>query len=302
MNLGRRILEGIAFGFGFSAVGLFLYTVWWIWLLPGVLNTYSDKYLEDAGIVREVRPSANREVTQEVPPIRDGFLGSNAIYSSEFDHENFKILGDGPGELTGRVLSNGSPVEGLRLRFGLNGSLMTPWLVTDVDGLYTASVPYGDYRVDAYEIGSRSAASVLAGKLTVRDFGITEHRLSVAAEEPGVGPTLRFADPIVKTAPSGEIASGEAVVLRWDPYPGSASYRVELFSIGTPYEFRTVKRIAGYRHGLPAVSEPMLDLSANGVSLEPGHYRFSVMAIDDDRVTISITDEEWAQPDFAIVD
>ena len=284
----QKFLHGLAFGAGFAMAMMIVSSLlgWaalWFWSA-------------DQGAVRF---SSQREV--DAPPQFSStprFLGTTGIYSRDFlDHRSQETLAAGAGRIVGKVLRDEQAASGVTLRLALNGRVTSQWATTDVTGTYTVAVPFGRYRIDGYELDSASAHRGLAGKV---DFPRNRHssgEFDVSQDSVGEGLTLRYVDPVVVLRPKGNVPSSAAVVVSWEPYPGAATYRVQLWELegaGDGMVFPWNER--------PQVAETFFDLTAAGVALSPGSdYTIEIHAMDANGRQLSQTARNWGEPDFRVV-
>ena len=131
---------------------------------------------------------------------RTRFLGSSGTYSGDFSHGDYRVLSSGPGQIVGAAMVDSKPLAGLRLRFALNGDVMSQWATTGAAGHYEIGVPYGKYLIDGFDLDTETANSVLAGKIEHPQNPISSGTFEVAAGAPGHGLKLEFVDPVVLDA------------------------------------------------------------------------------------------------------
>lgn len=219
-----------------------------------------------------IRTSEPEEV--HVPPAithTDRFLGSGAYYSGDFAHEGNRVLSPGPGRIVGVATVDGKPVADLRLRLALNGDVMSQWATTGADGQYEVSVPCGKYRIDGYDLDSKSADSVLAGKIGHPQNPHSSGKFNVAEDASGRGLNLDFVDPIELEMPKQRYSTDEDVVIRWQPYPGAREYEVQIFEKDDPRGFGGIEPVFPWSD-TPVVTEPVINLGEYAVELKAGRY------------------------------
>jgi len=225
----------------------------------------------------EVSFSSPREPTETVtvpPAIEERFLGTQGSFSGGFSLQPEKSLATGPGTIAGSATSGGKPLEGLRLRLGLNGSVMSDWTTTDAAGKYAIGVPYGKYRVDGYKLDYSIVDRVLGGKVDAPQnynaYG-SNVVIEVAQGQPGKGPDFAYVDPVRKKGPKGKVSLSTPVVLEWEAYPGAEGYQVQLLEQKDERDFANQKRLIDWSKR-PTVSGTSLDLSERGIQLKKGYY------------------------------
>ena len=109
-------------------------------------------------IASDVNISSEPEEDVHFPPEisrSNKFLGATGFYSGDFSRGSSGVLSSGPGQIIGAAMVDGEPLEGLRLRLALNGSVMSQWATTGAAGRYEIGVPFGGYRIDGFELAWR---------------------------------------------------------------------------------------------------------------------------------------------------
>jgi hypothetical protein len=213
------------------------------------------------------------------------------------------VLGRGDSALAGQVLAKGEPVAGLQLRLALNGSVKSQWTVTDPSGEYQVQVPPGEYRVDGYDLNHQSANQHLAGLIDPPGSpGYSEDKFSLGPGEVGPGMDLRFIEPVVKLEPTGQVPIDGEVVARWEAYPGSESYSLQVLKSDRP-EFLDLSQVVFERQDRPEVEGTEVNLREIGVPLEAGHfYYIEIVALDYDGRKLSRTPRHYWRSDFELIE
>lgn len=217
-------MQGLIFGAGFAVAFLAVSLVALYFVLPAIIRG-ELVVLPDAEEVH-----APPDVGQP-----DRFLGTGGVYMGKFDHGSGRVLSAGPGRIIGVVTVDGEPLEGLRLRLALKGSVMSQWTTSGPDGRYEIDVPYGQYRIDGFDLDTDSANSVLPGKIGHPRNGHSSGTFDVTEDEPRQGLNLKFIDPVVLDMPKHRFSAGENVVVRWKPYPGARKYSIQLYEREDPH-------------------------------------------------------------------
>ena len=288
----KRFLSGLIFGTGF-AVAFFailaaaLYFVFPVMIRNGMVFT--------AGPEEEVH--APPGITH-----RKKFLGTSGAYSRGFPSGANRVLSPGPGRIVGLATVDDKPLEGLRLRLALNGSVMSQWATTGADGQYAIGVPYGEYRVDGFSLDTETADSVLAGKIGHPRNPYSGGTFEVAEGVPGDGLNLKFVDPVVLNVQKNRFAASEDIVIRWKPYPGAKEYVVQIYERADPNMFGGNDVVFPWSER-PVVNEPMVNLSDYDVDLKAGHYySVSIEARAEAWLPISRTADRFGGYDFKVVE
>ena len=267
----KKLLNGLVFGTGF---GIAFVTVWVLalyFVFPSVMES-RFKSEEIKHIEKSVDTAPLIEKAQK-------FLGSPAIYSGGFLDNKSGVLSSGPGFITGSVLLNGKPVKGLKIRLALNGGVMSQWADTDSRGVYKVKVPFGEYKIDGYELDQYSANSVLPGKINHPQQVHSSNNFEVAPDNDGYGLNFKFVDPVVKDLSKNKFSVTENVKLEWEAYPKAEKYSVQITEKSDPYTWSNNTLFPWSNK--PSVTDPYINLSEYEVQLKPGHfYVFEVSAKD----------------------
>lgn len=284
----KKFLNGIIFGAGFAVSFIAIWFITMYFIAPKILSNKYEK-LEN--------PTPNMT---SAPPLTEKkrFLGSPGAYSTDFKVDRTKVLSSGPGEIKGEISLNGNPLSGLKLRFALNGTVMSQWAVTDSKGEYIINVPYGKYRIDGYELDSIVANGVLAGKIDHPQNPHSSPAQDVNSQRQGFGLNFRFMDPVIKKTKEKYSAS-EEIVLEWEPYPKATEYSVQLFEKSDPNVWSNQ---ALFPHSqTPSVSEPKINLTARNIKLTPDHfYVLQIYAKDKNGELLSESYRDYNGYDFEI--
>lgn len=251
------------------------------------------------------RGGAAAETVVTAPPkLKERFLGVSGTYSGDFASRRGAVLAAGPGTIAGTVRVDAKPAPGLRLRLALNGSVMSQWAEVGGDGRYAVAVPYGEYRIDGYDLDTSTANAVLPGKTD----GPGNRRyfrgepFAVAENRPGAGLDLEYVDPVVKIGPKGSVSVSRPVVLEWRAYPKAASYRVQVTEQPDEQDYAHQVRLFDAREPL-VVTGTSLDLAQHGARLKPGYvYTVDVEALDENRKVLADSSRSLARPDFRVTE
>ena len=249
-------------------------------------------------------PPRNEKVVSAAPPIAESerFYGTHGSYIGDFPTSAREtILASGPGKLIGTVHAGGKPAQGVRLRLALNGAVMSQWGTSGVDGKYEIAVPYGEYRIDGYELDSSVANKVLAGKTDgPRNGPHGSHKVVVAEGRHGEALDFSYVDPVRVKAPSGDLAASEPLVVAWEPYPGAVAYRLQLVEQKHPRDFTTNRYVFDWNKR-PVVSGTSANLAELGAELKKGHYyTVEVEALGELNRRLSQSPRHFDRADFRI--
>ncbi|MBL8518557.1 MAG: carboxypeptidase regulatory-like domain-containing protein [Betaproteobacteria bacterium] len=239
-------------------------------------------------------------VSSVPPPSQKGkFVGTmGSTYGRFPDDARNKTLEEGPGKLVGRVTANGAPVVGLKIQLALNGAAMSAWAETNAQGIYEIKVPYGIYRVDGYMLNHNNLDEILGGKTDAPRYGASGVETKVSAETPGTAIDLVFVDAISVTAPKGLVGLDDHLVARWDPYPGAASYRINLTERASEGDWQSSRQLFQWSEQ-PKTSAPEIDLRSTKAQFKPDHvYLLSVRALDAKDREISSSGNRFSTYDF----
>lgn len=283
----KRFLSGIVFGVGFGIAVIVVLNIYFKFFFNSMLSeTYGQP----------------EEVT-ETPPAVSGkvnssrYLGTNITYSSDFSRGN-RVLSTGPGKISGSAILNNIPLPGLKLRLALNGEVYSQWVVTDSDGKYHISVPYGNYKIDGFELDENSSNSVLAGKIMRPHDASSSGVFEVTEDLGGRGLTFRFVDPVEKNIMRNKFSLEEDIVISWKPYKGAHAYQIQIFEKDDAHSFHTGKNVFHWSKR-PSISETSFSLKENNVPLKANHfYRVDITALDKDHSVISETPRNYIVKGF----
>lgn len=289
---------------GFSLVLVLL----WPLSLSGVLVCISfylaflDTILtEGQSITYQGGPSTE---TSTVPAIVQSrkYLGSSNITSSDFSRSGAGVLSLGDGKIVGRAEVNGVAVSGLKLRLALNGSVYSQWATTNSDGQYTINIPYGEYRIDGFELDRATADEYLSNKIESPQLvGHSSSVLTVTPTSAGRGLTFSFVDPIIKTISKKQFENDEKIVLEWEEYPNALTYSVQIYEKVDPYKWSN-KRLFEWSNR-PELLEPKIDLTEYGVKLTGGKfYLLEISAKDENNRVISESVRRHSGYDFEVLE
>lgn len=283
----NKFLQGLAIGAGFGIAFTIVAVTSFYFIVPAILKSnFSEP-----------------EVIVSVPPLEPPkrFLGSSGIYTGGFTDNKKGVLPLGPGRIVGGATANDKPVAGLKVRLALNGSVMSQWGITDKNGKYEISVPYGKYRIDGYELDMNSANSALPNKIDHPQIAHSSSDFEVSEDSVGYGLNLKFTDPIIKDISKKRFSMSEDVVIRWQPYSGASQYSVQLYDKSDPHEYYDNKTLFGWSER-PTVTDTFIKLKEYKVDLKPGHYyAVEIEARDDHRRVISRTARTHSDFDFEVI-
>jgi len=177
----------------------------------------------------------------------------------------------GTGNVQGKVLYNGKPVENIDVRLcetfsrflsGCGGKIYTA--KTDKDGDYViTNVPPKEYEAITVRIFDTDGYV-----FATTSFGISATKYKVEADKTlFVDPTNLFkADLKLVNPPAGSSISGQNVEFKWDAYPDAAYYKLTL----TPDNHLSESRVVNQRIDGTSFKAPK--------ALEQGGYQWKVEA------------------------
>jgi len=192
----------------------------------------------------------------------------------------------GTGNVQGKVLYNGAPVENIEVKLcetfsrfldGCGGKIYTA--KTDKDGDFViANVPPKEYEgltvrvfdTDSYVFATTGIAGISATKYNVE-----------ADKTLFVSPTNLFkGDLKVLNPKAGSTVSGQDLELKWEPYPNAAYYKFTLY----PNDHQVTPQYVNHR-----VDDASFKVSK---PLEKGSYRFKVEAFNSADKKLSETSDD----------
>ena len=192
----------------------------------------------------------------------------------------------GTGNVQGKVLYNGAPVENIEVKLcetfsrflsGCGGKIYTA--KTDKDGDFViTNVPPKEYEgltvrvfdTDSYVFATTGIAGISSAKYNV-----------VADKTLFVTPTHLFkADLKVLNPKAGSTVSGQGLELKWEAYPSAAYYKFTLY----PDDHQVTPPYINQR-----VDDPSFKVNK---PLEKGSYRFKVEAFNSSDKKLSETSDD----------
>lgn len=288
----KKLLDGLIFGTGFGIAFVAVWIVAIYFILPGVMESRFET-------TEVIKPNEN--IVGKVPPLSntERFLGSPGVYSGDFLDNKNGVLSGGEGVISGEALVNEQPLEGLKLRLALNGSVMSQWATTDLNGVYRVSVPYGEYKIDGYELDYLIANKVLPNKINHPENAYSTGKFQVGEGQVGRGLKFRFVDPIIKKLDKIKYSTGEKVILKWGEYPEAVTYTVQVYEKPDANSWKSTDLFHWPERPNVAVTE--LDLSKYDIELKPGYfYAFEVEAKNSKGSLLSKTNRDHSGFDFEI--
>lgn len=292
----KQFLKGLVFGAGFSVAVIVVYTIWCS------LGLRTQVFGRDGFVFDDSKDGGQKVLIPPALVEKPKYLGSSGFYFGEFEHSSSKVLASGEGEIVGSISVDDVPKEGVRVRLALNGTVYSEWAKSGVDGRYTVRVPYGEYRIDGYELERESANKYLAGKIAHPRMPRGGGPFSVGKNKSGIGLNLDFVDPVEFTEPTGEVSLSEEIVAKWEPYPGASSYVVQVYEREDAHGLSFSGVLFDWNE-LPEVTEPFMDLKEKQVALKAGSfYTLLIRAKDERGRTISETPTTFHERGFKVTD
>ncbi|MCW8108592.1 carboxypeptidase-like regulatory domain-containing protein [Alteromonas ponticola] len=278
----KKFINGLLFGAGFAIA--FIAVVWGYFHFINIKNQGSVE-----------------EVVLEAPPVTERperFYGSSAVFSGSFVEDRNKILSSGDAIIVGSVLGEGKPIQGVKLRLGLNGAVMSQWATTDINGRYHISVPAGEYQIDGYELDYDSANIVMSGLIDSPRNHTSNDLVSASSDKEGKGLNLSYVRPVVKSVATNTLVLDQNADISWEKYPEAYSYEVQFYEKTNPDSYRS-------KHIFPAslkTNENHLNIGQYTDKFQEGrYYLFDVIALDENGMAISASYRNFTSYDFIII-
>ncbi|MCP8898121.1 carboxypeptidase-like regulatory domain-containing protein [Gilvimarinus xylanilyticus] len=286
-GLLEKFVQGVMFGVGVVVVLVLAFLFFGQFIFGGLTPSFT----EDSGA----------EHSQEylgVPAIEQGYLGVHSIRRGHWPNK-LVVIGAGPGEIVGKVVAEGEPRAGVRLRLYLNGAAQSQWAVSDELGVYRIPVPEGEYRIDGLELDMSVAHATLSGLILSPNIDIDRDNFYARKAEPARGLQVSFVKPVIKNATAKRYGAEEPIVLSWRAYEGAKSYRIQLWEMSSPG--------GGHAKGLfswrdtPEVETTEINMRDYATDLKSGlYYYFSVTAFDGQGREISESTGALQSYDFKL--
>lgn len=284
----KKLLYGFIFGTGFAIACIVAYLVFL-------------KYIN--GFIFDGRTAGSEKLVSSVPELpgtENGFLGSRALYVKDFLDNKSGVLVSGAGRIEGTVTARGEPASGLTLRLALNGKVMSQWDTTDADGRYSIPVPYGEYRIDGYELDSSSANRILGGLI---DSPLNPHssgQFKVSRSISGRGLNFVYVKPVYKKTGNKVFSISDPIVLSWEPYPAASTYRIQVYEKKNPHDYMSNNTLFSWSTR-PEILKPEINLGEYTRELKSGYfYVYEVRAMDESNTNISKSISDLQGYDFKI--
>ncbi len=286
----KKFLDGLIFGagFGIAFVAILLASIYF--MLPTVAKKSFNSLTTTSQNPIATVPAI------EAPKKR--YLDSTNTTSSGFIQKGILAIGD--GKIIGSATTNGKPLNGLKLRLALNGSVYSSWATTDLAGEYTVKVPYGEYIIDGFEFDKTTADEVLPNMILHPQNPHSSNKFQVNSSSEGRGLTFKFVTPILKKIKKNKFSSNEDVILDWEDYPNAASYTVQINEKSDPYSWSNDHLFEWSDR--PEVSKPHINLNKYKIKLKPGNfYTINISAKDKNGNWISESARNYSGYDFEII-
>ena len=287
----KKFLNGLVFGAGFGIAFLIVVVIYFQFFFQSMVESKVSSFSSNEIIGTPPKVSIKKE-----------YLGSPGTYSGDFSIGNSTVLSSGLGTITGEAFSNKKPLSGLKIRLALNGSVKSQWATTDTEGKYIISVPYGEYRIDGFELDRDAANSVLAGKIMSPNYASSSGLFNVTANSTGRGLTFNFVDPVEKIISKIKYSVSEDIIINWSSHSGASNYQVQVFEKSDPYAYIGNNTVFDWRHR-PTVLDTSFDLKKHGIKLKPNHYySIEIKALDDKMRVLSESYQTHNGYDFEVTD
>ena len=286
----KKFVDGLIFGagFGIAFVAILFASIYFI--LPTLAKKSFNSLTPTSQNTLATVPAI------EAPKTR--YLGSTNISSSGFTQKG--ILATGDGKIIGSATTNGKPLNGLKLRLALNGSVYSSWATTDLAGEYTVKVPYGDYIIDGFEFDKTTADELLPNMILHPQNPHSSNKFQVNSLSEGRGLTFKFVNPIIKKIKKSKFSSDEDVILEWEDYPNASSYTLQIDEKSDPYSWASDYLFEWSDR--PEVSKSHINLSEYKIKLKPGNfYTIDISAKDKNGNWISESARNYSGYDFEII-
>ncbi|MDH5736841.1 MAG: carboxypeptidase-like regulatory domain-containing protein [Gammaproteobacteria bacterium] len=320
-----RFVHGLLFGTGFGIALVILLTLCWLVLSPlgGLRIAVEHNAVEHNGVEHSQELIDGQDILNESDKMDTheegtgqlaaengtGFLGRMKIFSGGSSRDDFAnkntakgVVSGGPGLIIGNIIANDQPVSGLKIRLILNREITSKWVTTNHEGAYELNVPYGEYRIDGYELDTLTANKLLSGMIDHPQIvpltgTIFEVRQGLNAR----GPTFRFTNPVNKNVNKSRYSLTEDIVINWEPYPGAKLYTVQVYEKRDPLQSMDQKEMFS-RSSRPSMTDTYINLKSHQVNFKPGHFYTVEIVARNERINIiSKTADPGNGYDFEII-
>ena len=279
----QSFFKGLLFGAGFTLAFVVITTAWSLWVMPKAMDRMFNQsfVVDDDGKMMPLDEAGDDQRLFRSPGMAmHGQTSPAGSYQGRFDVDAATALEPGPGQIVGRATVRGEPAAGLRFRLALNGDRFSDWATVQGDGSYQVMVPYGEYRIDGYDLDPGQFYRALMGTVLSPATEFVDEVFSVTADVTGTGPELMFVEPVRQLPTSGTLSLDEKAILAWEPHPGAASYRLRFWE-GESDEAGSMMGMQECGEEL-RVQAPFVDLrEVDLVFREDRYYALTVYAHDD---------------------
>lgn len=249
---------------------------------------YGYNYIQYKNSIEDKTISTPPPIEKNKPQKK--YLGILGVTSGQFDWKNAKKLTPGKGEILGHILKDGAPCEGVELKILLNGNTSTEYGKSNAEGQYLIKVPYGEYRIDGWQLKFDSVDEILDGKILEPLSSYNFQNIVISTNNPANGPSLNFIDPIKIIQPKGIINYSENIKIQWSKVKSAKKYRIQIVDRGANLHGSDYIPLFETNNDRPITITNEVSLKDIGVELSKGHY-YTVMveALNDinERITES---------------
>lgn len=156
---------------------------------------------------------------------------------------------DGPGVLRGRIMYQNQPAEGVAMHIVLNSKYKAKSIITDSDGIFSVNLPVGDWKVNSIQTtgwpnkpDDSEFSLYYGGEDKLRGNRFDRHTFfrqngyhaTVDENSKKVHLTITIKKNIKMIWPDDSVQGIDATitdVIRWEPYPSSKNYLIEIQSL-----------------------------------------------------------------------
>ncbi|CCO48533.1 conserved hypothetical protein [Vibrio nigripulchritudo SOn1] len=265
-------------------------------LLFGLIFQYQLKSIPEGNLY-------NEEHAVKGKPIFNGassYYKSNSgiIYLGERG-KGLPTITNGAGSISGVATIDGRTLKGLKLRLLLNMEAFTQWVETDENGVYTASVPFGDYSINGYEFDLDFLNNVLSGKILSENSTRFIEKVTIDSRGEGKGLEFNFLTPITKKTTNVIFDASESVVLKWQSVEEADYYTIHITGKSNRAEDDN-RYIVGWPD-IPKLKLNELDITQYLNEFPEGFvFDYFVIAFDSENEYINSTAQNHAGYDFKL--
>jgi len=250
-------------------------------------------------------------------PVANNFLHSVSIGGLKYPYSNLPLPPEGKGQIKGKFVIEGKPVEGIKLIVYLNGKFKTKEVTTNNEGIFKIDVPYGIWYINRIE--TTSWVDKPAGfdfeilhcqEGTIEDYKKTPYywpetngiQFDISKESSMEPVIFKIKRTIKLLWPGGigkqTVSDISKSIIHWESYPEATDYiiwisEVERNNLGTSLGYAPI--FSTVIHNDTKIPVSKLPLIQNKTKTE---YEVQLFAFSSDGSLLSVSGIHYRHPTF----